>query len=117
MDQTNGWDIVFDPSLPANLIIVLALIGAAVIAYSAWRGARGAFWRATAFVIALIAVLNPTMRQEDRDPVNDVAVVLIDKSQSMDIGSKRYRNPHCNSDRRARRTAGSGRRHDGLLRA
>ncbi len=88
MDQTNGWDIVFDPSLPANLIVILALIGTTVIAYSAWRGARGAFWRATAFVIALTAVLNPTIRQEDRDPVNDVAVVLIDKSQSMDIGTR-----------------------------
>ena len=88
MDMINGWDIIFDPSLPVNLIVLLASLGAAVIAYSAWRGARGAFWRAAALVITLAAVLNPTMRQEDRDPVNDVAIILLDKSQSMDIGTR-----------------------------
>ncbi|MDO8421783.1 MAG: hypothetical protein Q7S99_06450 [Parvibaculum sp.] len=88
MENTSGWDIVFDPSLPLNLIVLFALLGAAVVTYSAWRGARGAFWRAAALVITLTAVLNPTMRQEDRDPVKDVAVILIDKSQSMDIGTR-----------------------------
>jgi hypothetical protein len=85
---SNGWDIIFDPALPSAVIAALALAGLAVIAYAAWRGARGTPWRAAAFFATLVAVLNPTMRQEDRDAVPDVAVIVLDKSQSMDIGTR-----------------------------
>jgi hypothetical protein len=83
-----SWDIVFEPSLPSALIVLLALAGAAVIAYSAWRGARGTPWRTAALAAMLLTLLNPTMRQEDRQPVSDVAVVVMDKSESMDVGAR-----------------------------
>lgn len=83
-----SWDIVFEPTLPLALIVVLGLIGAAVIAYSAWRGARGAPWRTAALAVTLVALLNPTMRQEDRQAIPDVAAIVIDKSQSMEIGNR-----------------------------
>lgn len=83
-----SWDIVFEPALPLALIFALGLAGALVIAYSAWRGARGAPWRTAALAVTLTALLNPTMRQEDRQPVPDVAAIVIDKSQSMDIGDR-----------------------------
>ncbi|HEY4345781.1 MAG TPA: hypothetical protein VGN05_15635 [Parvibaculum sp.] len=83
-----SWEIVFEPSLPFALIVVLGLIGVAVIAYSAWRGARGAPWRTAALAVTLAAILNPTMRQEDRQSVPDVAVIVADNSQSMEIGDR-----------------------------
>ncbi|MGV8998165.1 MAG: hypothetical protein ACOH12_14585 [Parvibaculaceae bacterium] len=94
MEQANaitssrGWDIVFDPSLPVSLIIALGTIGALVVAYAAWRGARSAGWRLGTLIITLLAILNPTIRQENRDPVDDVAVVLVDQSQSMSINTR-----------------------------
>lgn len=86
--MTRAWDIVFNPSLPASLIVLLGLIGAAVIVYSAMRGARGTLWRAATLTIVLVAILNPTMRAEQRDPVPDIAVVVVDKSESMQIGTR-----------------------------
>ena len=86
--SSSGWDIIFDPSLPVSLIIFLGGIGALVVAYAAWRGARSAGWRLGALIITLLAILNPTIRQEDRDPVDDIAVVLVDQSQSMSIGTR-----------------------------
>ncbi|HEX7777357.1 MAG TPA: hypothetical protein VF449_12600 [Parvibaculum sp.] len=83
-----SWDIVFEPSLPGALIALLAIAGILVIAYSAWRGARGTPWRTAAFAALLLTILNPTMRQEDRQPVPDVAAIVIDKSESMDIGKR-----------------------------
>ncbi|WP_293550867.1 hypothetical protein [Parvibaculum sp.] len=88
MSPAASWDIVFEPSLPLSLILALGLIGAAVIAYSAWRGARGTPWRTAALAVTLAALLNPTMRQEDRQAVPDVAAIVVDKSESMEIGDR-----------------------------
>tara|TARA_R110000824_G_scaffold390760_7_gene587717 strand:- start:18975 stop:21092 length:2118 start_codon:yes stop_codon:yes gene_type:complete len=83
-----AWNIVFEPSLPLPLILVLGALGIAVLAYSAWRGARGAPWRATALAVTLTALFNPTIQSEDRAPVPDVAVIILDKSQSMGINTR-----------------------------
>lgn len=83
-----AWDIVFEPSLPLWLIVALGFLGAAVILYSASRGARGAPWRTAALAITLTALLNPTVRQEDRQSVPDVVAIVLDRSQSMDIAGR-----------------------------
>lgn len=83
-----SWDIIFEPSVPPALILVLAVAGIAVLLYSAYRRARGAPWRAAALAITLIALVNPTMRQEDRQSVPDVAAIVVDRSDSMNIGAR-----------------------------
>ncbi len=84
-----SWDIIFEPALPLPLIALLGSAGIALTAYSAWRGARGTAWRMAALAITLLALLNPTMREEDRQPVPDVAAIVVDRSQSMDVGARR----------------------------
>lgn len=83
-----AWNIVFEPSLPVPLILVLGALGIAILAYSAWRGARGAPWRAAALGVTLAALFNPTIQSEDRAAVPDIAVILLDKSQSMGINTR-----------------------------
>ena len=84
-----SWDIILEPALPIPLIVVLGFAAVALTVYSAWRRARGTPWRTLALAITLLALLNPTMRQEDRDPVPDVAAIVLDRSQSMEIGARR----------------------------
>ncbi|MDO8839985.1 MAG: hypothetical protein Q7V31_13760 [Parvibaculum sp.] len=83
-----AWNIVFEPLVPLLLVVLLTLPGVAALAYAAWRGARGAPWRTAALAILVLAVLNPTIRQEDREAVPDIAAIVIDRSQSQDIGNR-----------------------------
>lgn len=83
-----AWDIVFEPAFPLPLIAALGLAGIALVVYSAWRRARGTPWRLAALAITLAALLNPTMREEDRQPVPDVAAIVVDRSQSMSVGAR-----------------------------
>jgi hypothetical protein len=68
--------------------MALGLAGAAVTAYAAWRRARGTSWRAAALALVLLALFNPTMRQEEREAVPDIAAIVIDRSQSQEIGAR-----------------------------
>lgn len=86
--MSSSWNIIFSPSLPFPLILVLGTLGAAIIIYAGLRGARGTPWRAIALAITLAALLNPTIQAEDRQSVPDIAVVVVDKSASMEIGTR-----------------------------
>lgn len=81
--------IVFAPQIPVVLLAILA--GAVLIAlgYGFAMGARGTFARALAFLALMLALANPLMVRERREPLRDVAVVVIDHSQSMDINHRR----------------------------
>ncbi len=84
----SSWDIIFEPAVPTALIFALAAAGIAVILYSGFRRARGTPWRAVALAVTLLALVNPTMRQEDRDAVPDVAAIVVDRSDSMSVGAR-----------------------------
>ncbi len=83
-----AWNIVFEPLVSLPLIAALAVPGIAALAYSAWRRARGAPWRTVALAVLVLALLNPTVRQEDREAVPDIAAIVIDRSQSQEIGAR-----------------------------
>lgn len=83
-----NWDIVFEPALPPVLLAALGVAAVIVLIFSFWRRARGAPWRAGAFALLMLALLNPTIRQEDRTPVPDVAAIVVDESQSQQIGER-----------------------------
>ena len=83
-----NWDIVFEPALPPALLAALGAAAVIVLIFSFWRRARGAPWRAGALALLMLALLNPTVRQEDRSPVSDVAAIVVDESQSQQIGER-----------------------------
>ena len=83
-----AWNIVFEPLVPVSLILALALPGALLLVYSAFRRARGAPLRMVVLAVLVIALLNPTIRSEDREAVPDVAAIIVDRSQSQDIGER-----------------------------
>jgi hypothetical protein len=49
---------------------------------------RGAAVRALAFALIVLALANPSLTREDRDPLSSVAVVVVDKSPSQDFGDR-----------------------------
>ena len=80
--------IAFAPLVPANVLwaataaaIILALL--LVVSRS-----RGAAIRALALALIVLALANPSLTREDRDPLSSVAVVVVDKSPSQNFGDR-----------------------------
>jgi hypothetical protein len=49
---------------------------------------RGAVLRAIALALMVLALANPSLTREDRDPIPSVAAVIVDKSPSQDFGDR-----------------------------
>ena len=77
------------PLLPEALLMALAGLAVLLLALALWRRAPGVFWRAAAFAILLLALANPSLIEEQRDPLSDVAFVVVDESASQAIGERR----------------------------
>ncbi len=80
--------VSFDPILPWALIAALAAIAAALVALALWRGLRGWWLRGLAALVLLLALVNPSLRDEDRAPVANIAVIVVDESASNRIGDR-----------------------------
>ena len=78
----------FSPMVPWWVIGTLAAVGFALVIYTASLRGRGALWRSMALFVLLAALANPYLIAEDRDPRDDVAVLLLDDSTSQSIDSR-----------------------------
>ena len=75
----------FAPLLPWAILAAAALAGLILLGFSFWRRARGGLWRLLALVALLGALANPSVVQEDRNYLSDVAVVVVDDSESQTV--------------------------------
>jgi len=83
--------ISFGPLVPWPVLGGLAAVAAIALIATWWLRARGAVWRTLAVLGLLAALLNPTAVLEQRQPLSDVAVVVVDESGSQAIGQRRAR--------------------------
>src|ERR1700744_6469997 len=75
----------FAPFVPMILLWVFVALAVALTVYAFVRGARGAWARGLVFAAAIFALANPLLVHEKREPLSDVAAIVIDRSQSMGI--------------------------------
>jgi hypothetical protein len=80
--------ISFAPLVPDYA--VWAALGAAVVigALLMVSRSRGAWMRVIALLLMVLALANPSLTREDRDPIPSVAAVIIDKSPSQNFGDR-----------------------------
>ena len=50
--------------------------------------ARGAVLRTLALICLALALLNPIIREEDREPLPDIAVLVVDRSLSQEVSGR-----------------------------
>ncbi|MEQ9331888.1 hypothetical protein [Thalassobaculum sp.] len=81
-------DIAFGPLLPWPAIAVLAAAAALLAGLVLWRRARGGWWRTLALALLVLALANPSIVAERREPRSDVVVVAVDRSASQEIGER-----------------------------
>jgi len=80
--------ISFAPLVP-DYVVWSALAVAAVLSTLLLASrSRGAFMRTAALALFVLALANPSLTREDRDPLTSVAVVVVDKSASQEFGDR-----------------------------
>lgn len=78
----NAYAITFAPYVPIWILIVLGILSLVIIGVPFWRGVSGAFLRFGLAGILLIALANPSLRSEEREPNKDVALLIVDETPS-----------------------------------
>jgi len=86
-----SWSVEFLPFVPWPVLWALAGLGAVLLALLFWRSRRGSIFRLLSYALLLLALANPQLKQEDREPLNDVLAVVVDDSQSQAIASRNAR--------------------------
>ncbi|MGG7565261.1 hypothetical protein ACQ5SO_03735 [Rhodovulum sp. DZ06] len=78
----------FSPLLPLPVIAVLAALSLLAAVLHLWRGSPGWGLRALAALAILAALAGPSLKQEIRDPLPDVAFLVVDESASNRINGR-----------------------------
>ncbi|HVC50864.1 MAG TPA: hypothetical protein VND87_02465 [Stellaceae bacterium] len=86
--SVGAYTVAFAPLLPWAAIAALAGAAALVLAFGAWRRARGIAWRIAALALIVGILANPSLVVEKRSPLRDVAIVVVDESPSQQIGDR-----------------------------
>ncbi len=80
--------ISFSPLVPAYMVWAAAAIALVLSLLLVFARARAALVRAIALALFVLALANPSITREDREPLTSVAAVVIDKSPSQDFGDR-----------------------------
>ncbi|HEV7983242.1 MAG TPA: hypothetical protein VGP86_10130 [Xanthobacteraceae bacterium] len=83
-----NFGISFSPFIPMEYVWAAAALTAAVAALLLVSRGRGALMRTGALALLVLALANPSLTREDRDPLSSVAVVVVDKSPSQNFGER-----------------------------
>jgi hypothetical protein len=83
-----NWSLAFEPLLSWPLLAaVLAPVLALALAGLVLRQ-RGAAFRFAALLALAAALVNPVLLDEEREPLKSVVALVVDRSQSQDIGDR-----------------------------
>ncbi|MXN63304.1 hypothetical protein GR183_00175 [Stappia sp. GBMRC 2046] len=83
------WSVSFDPLIPLAVLIAAGAIALVVVAISALLGLRAWWLRAIALALLLLALAGPAIEREDREPLSSVVALVVDNSQSQDLGERK----------------------------
>ena len=80
--------VILDPLLPVPVFWALAGLALALLVLAVWRGLSGWALRALAMGFLLVALAGPSLQVEDRKPLNDIVLLVVDASASQALGDR-----------------------------
>jgi hypothetical protein len=83
----NG-SLILDPFLPWPVLAVAGVLVAAMIGLALWRGLSGWWLRGLTAAVLLTALANPSLQEEDRAPLSDIVIAVVDQSASQRIADR-----------------------------
>jgi hypothetical protein len=80
--------LAFAPHVSPAVLWTLIALGVLLTGYAFFMRARGAWARALALLVLILAIANPLIVRQSREPLSDVVALVVDHTQSMDVGSR-----------------------------
>ena len=80
--------VIFDPLVPLPLIWALAALAVVMLAFAIWRGLRGWPLRGLAMLALGLALVNPSWQEENRKPLSDIILAVVDDSASQRLADR-----------------------------
>lgn len=80
--------LIFDPLLPLALIWSLAGLAGGLLVLAIWRRLAGWALRALAAGFVLAALAGPNLQEEERQPLSDIVLLVVDDSASQQIADR-----------------------------
>lgn len=77
--------LIFDPLLPWPLLWIGVAFAVAFVGLAVFRRLSGWWLRGLALAVLLLAVANPSLQFEDREPLTDIVLLVVDESASQGI--------------------------------
>ncbi|MGR3571606.1 hypothetical protein [Brevirhabdus sp.] len=81
-------EIIFDPLLPWPALAAIALVALLSVALSLWRRLPGWWLRGLAALVLMAALANPALQSENREPLNDIVLVVVDETASQGLSDR-----------------------------
>ncbi len=75
----------YTPLLPWPLIAALGAASLVLVLFGLWRGLSGWWLRGLAALVLVVALAEPSLKQEERDLLPDIAFLVIDETDSQGI--------------------------------
>jgi hypothetical protein len=94
--------IEYAPFVSWPVLSIFTAICFAAILFLALGKRRGTILRAATACLLIACLANPTIRQDEREQLSDIAVVIMDQSQSQNIGQRNSQTQKALADLKAR---------------
>ena len=80
--------LILDPLIPLLPLYILAGAAVLILGFGLWRGLSGWWLRGLAAMAFLAAIANPALQREDRAPLSDIVIAVVDESASQRIKTR-----------------------------
>ena len=85
----SNWSVLFSPLLPWAVIAIVASIAGLLAIYGIFRRLPGAWFRLAAWATLALALANPSLLQEDREPLKTVVALIVDHTDSQKFDGRK----------------------------
>ncbi len=80
--------VIFDPLLPWGVLTGAGAFALVLLGYAIWRGLSGWWLRGLAVAVLFGALANPSLQQEDRNPLSDIVLLVVDETASQGLSDR-----------------------------
>lgn len=83
-----SYGVSFSPFVPLPVLAVLGVAALVLAGLLLFSRTRGSAFRALALAVGLLALANPSLTREEREPLSSVVAVVVDRSASQSFGDR-----------------------------